>query len=132
MTEPMTPARFAMLAEAYGGVARWPAPDRAAGLRMARDPAAAALLEEAGRLDAVLDGWAVPAPSARLRGAVAAAMPRPAVTGRVGLWWSGIGIAAALAGAGAGAVTVALLAPVEIAAEGATSFGEVVQPEAPR
>lgn len=57
----MTPERFAVLAEAYGGdVARWPASDRdAAALIMATDPAACeAVLAAARILDAHLDAWA--------------------------------------------------------------------------
>lgn len=129
MTEPMTLERFAGLAEAYGGaVARWPAADRDAAMAMAATPMAVAILAQASMLDDMLDAWRVPAPSDRLRTTLSAAVPTRAPT-RARFWWSGIGIAATLAGATAGVTAVALLAPVDMSTDTATSFGDLAAQE---
>jgi len=123
MTEndgPMTPARFAALAEAWGGDRRrWPAGERAgAQALLARTPQLQAVLDEAGELDAWLDAHAVAAPSPALMQAVLADRPRrPARHGWrawIGAWQPGTRIAGAAAGAGlagvaAGALAAALL-----------------------
>jgi len=59
----MTPARFAELIDAYGADAkRWPEAERAAALALlAHAPEARARLEEARRLDALIDAWPQPA-----------------------------------------------------------------------
>ncbi|WP_068090319.1 hypothetical protein [Novosphingobium rosa] len=102
MSEALTLARFAELAQAYGGeIARWPAEVQDAARRMADQPEARALLAEEADLDARLDLWTVAAPSPQLRQAVAASWQAP-LGKRVRLWWSALGLGAALAGAGAG------------------------------
>jgi hypothetical protein len=116
MTNPLTPARFAELAEAYGSV-------------IAREPAMQAILAEAEWLDARLDAWRVPAPSPALRDRVVASR-RVALLRRARLWWSGIGIATALAGAVAGSVGVAVAMPSDHAiADEATAFGDLTAQE---
>lgn len=97
--------RFETLALAYGGdLRRWPEAERnAAEAFVAGSPEAArAVLREAGDLDAVLDGWASPAPSAALRERVLAAAPKDRTRVRplrhgLGLWLSGAGFAAVAA-----------------------------------
>ena len=114
MTERLTLARFHELSDAYGGVvARWPEAYRDAALQMARDPIAAAILDEAASLDETLDAWRVPLPTAGLRERVLAAAPKPPrnLTIKPRLCWSGLGIAAALAGAAVGSAAVAMVAP---------------------
>jgi hypothetical protein len=130
MTNPLTPARFAELAEAYGSVvARWPEAVRAEAMAIAREPAMQAILAEAEWLDARLDAWRVPAPSPALRDRVVASR-RVALLRRARLWWSGIGIATALAGAVAGSVGVAVAMPSDHAiADEATAFGDLTAQE---
>jgi len=108
MSEALTLARFAELADAYGGeIARWPADMQDAARRMADGPEARALLAQAAVLDARLDLWTVPAPSPQLRQAVAASWQAP-FGRRVRLWWSALGLGAALAGIGAGLAVASL------------------------
>lgn len=134
MTDALSPARFAALAEAYGGdLARWPAAVRdAAAAALARDPVAAALLGEVARLDVALDRWRVPAPRAALVGAVLAVAPGlPLAWTRARLWWSGIGFAGvglggALAGALLASVTPPPFAGTHLYAdEDASFFGDI-------
>ena len=130
MNNPLTPARFAELAQAYGSaVARWPEAVREEAVTMARDPAMQAILDDAGWLDDRLDAWRVPAPSAALRDRVLASR-RVALARRLRLWWSGIGIASALAGAVAGTLAVAVAMPSDHSpADDATVFGDFTQQE---
>jgi hypothetical protein len=125
----LTPARFAALAEAYGGdIARWPEEERTAAFLLAADPTMQALLADAGRLDAELEAWRVAPPSADLRTRVVRSWPRP-LSRRAKLWWSGIGIATALAGAAAGTVAAAAVAPADHGTEPATAFGDLAGQE---
>jgi len=126
--EPLSPERFRVLAEAYGGaVARWPAAVREDALRLAADPRFANILAEADALDALLDEWTAPAPSASLIEAVRARAPVAALSRRrrMRLWWSTIGIATALAGAGAGALAATVIVADPAAMEANTAFGDV-------
>ncbi len=128
MREPMTLDRFRALADAYGGViARWPEDQRDAAMRIAADPAAVTILQEASAVDTMLDAWSVPAPASSLSDRIAGhrAMPHRSPAGRVRLWWSGIGIAAALAGAASGTAAVATVSPGDAPQENVTSFGAV-------
>jgi hypothetical protein len=100
----MTPERFEILAEAYGGdVARWPAAEReaAAELMAARPAWAQAILAHAGELDAALDTWPGLSPSGALAEAIAATAPartpRPAWRAWVLPAGMGAGLAAACA-----------------------------------
>lgn len=131
--DPMPLERFEALAAAYGAaVGRWPEAVRAEGLRRAREPAFAAVLARAGDLDARLDAWTVPAPSAELSGRIVAAAPvsRPRFARRARLWWSGIGLAASLAGAAAGAAGAAVVTPTETPSSDAnTAFGDIAGQE---
>ena len=132
MTERLNLARFAALADAYGGVvARWPEEHREAAAAMASNPGAREILDHALALDGELDTWRVAPPSASLREHVSAGAA--VRTGRMmlgaRLWWSGIGLAAALAGATAGTVAVAIAAPVDAVSDSGTSFGDVTGPE---
>lgn len=128
MTDALTEARFIELADAYGGaVARWPEAVRAEATAMAKRPAMQAVLAEAARLDARLDGWWVEAPSAALRERVQASRRSP-LSRRARLWWSGIGIATALAGAVAGSVAASAALPSDHAvSDEATAFGDLSQ-----
>lgn len=130
MNELLTPARFAELADAYGGVvARWPENVRAEALAMAARPAMQAVLAAAGRLDARLDLWRVAAPAPVLRDRIVAARRVPLFR-RPRLWWPSIGIATALAGAVAGSVAVAVVLPRDhVASEEATAFGDLARQE---
>jgi hypothetical protein len=130
MNNALTPTRFAELAQAYGSVvARWPEAVRAEAMVMAQDPAMQAILAEAEWLDARLDAWRVPAPSAALRDRIVASR-RVALARRARLWWSGIGIATALAGAVAGSAGVAVAMPADHAiADEATAFGDITAQE---
>lgn len=128
MTEPLTLERFRELADAYGGVvARWPEQHRQAAMRLASQPAAVDILEQASAFDEVLDAWRVPAPSDSLRRHLVAVAPAPRgrFATRARLWWSGVGIAAALAGATAGTAAVAIVSPIDASSDSSTSFGDV-------
>jgi len=79
----MTPDRFATLLDAYGAdPARWPPGERDAALaHAAATPAAAALLDAARRLDALIDRLPADAPApdlARLAALAAATAQEPA------------------------------------------------------
>ena len=106
--------RFLEIVEAYGAEPRrWPAHERAAALAYREaDSEAAAVFTQAAALDAVLDESRPIAPSAALRGRVAAGAPRPRrAPPRLGWWAPGAGlVAAGVAGLMFGA---ALLAPPE-------------------
>jgi hypothetical protein len=132
MTELLTFDRFRDLADAYGSaVARWPEPVRAAAMRMAIEPAAAAILAGAAALDTTLDAWRVPAPDRSFQDRVTRTAPASG-TGfatRPGLWWSGLGIAAALAGAAVGTAAIAAVAPPDAPVESNTSFGDIAGQE---
>ncbi len=128
--------RFAVLAQAYGGdLRRWPAADRAAAeTLLARGQADAhAVLGREGRLEAWLDTYSIPAPSAALVGRILAAAPQPALLwSRARLWWSGLGFAGVgLAGALTGALALSLATPALLDhraadwADGQTIFGNV-------
>ena len=132
MHEPLTLDRFRDLAEAYGAaIARWPEPVRAAAMRMAAEPAAAAILERAAALDTTLDAWRVLAPDRPLYDRVSGSAPARGTrfATRASFWWSGIGVAAALAGAAVGAAAVAAVAPADALVESNTSFGDVAGQE---
>ncbi len=134
MTEdnaPLTPARFAALADIYGGtIARWPRTLQADARRLAAtDPAMRAILTEADRLDALLDCWHVPLPSAALRQSIEMSRRR-SLARRARLWWTGLGLATALAGAATGSIAAAatILSGHAPAAE-STLFGEITWQE---
>lgn len=130
MTDPLTPARFIALAEAYGSVvARWPEEVREQAMAMARLPAMQDILAEAGWLDGHLDLWRVTAPSSMLRDRILKSRP-VTWSRRARLWWSGIGIATALAGAVAGSVAASAALPGDHApSDDATAFGDISQQE---
>ncbi|NKJ42139.1 hypothetical protein [Novosphingobium sp. SG720] len=127
MTDPMTPERFALLADAYGGIERWPDHLQAQGWQMEHDPACAAHLAAARALDVRLAQWQAPVPSPDLRRTVAASYRRH-WTLRARVWWSALGIGTALAGATAGsALAFALETGAPPAGFEATAFGEMGQ-----
>jgi hypothetical protein len=130
MTDRLTHARFAELADAYGGViARWPEEVRADAMAMAALPEMQALLTQADWLDVQLYDWRVPATSAALRDRISASRWIP-LSRRARLWWSGLGIAAALAGAAAGSVAASAAVPFDHGlADDTTAFGDVTQQE---
>lgn len=132
----LTRDRFVALAAAYGAdPRRWPAAERAAAeALLARDRAdAPAVLTPEGRLDAWLDAYAVPAPSAALIDRILASAPQPALLwSRARLWWSGLGLAGvSLAGALTGALALSLATPALLDhrtvdwSDGHTIFGNV-------
>lgn len=125
----------AALAAAYGADRRrWPAAGRAAAERAAggRDGELRAVLAREDRLDAWLDAYRLPGPSAALADRVLALAPRPAqLWSRAVLWWSGLGLAGTgLAGAATGALALSLANPApldqqaDVWSEGQTIFGE--------
>jgi hypothetical protein len=104
----VTIEEFLALVETWGGRSeRWPAARRAAALALvAADPAAAAALDAARRLDAVLAAAPALAPSLALQARIVgdALAPRPRVSPR--RWLGAMGAILALAGAcAAGAFT---------------------------
>jgi len=130
--KPMEAKRFAALAEAYGGALhRWPRAEQAAATLFAESAEGRAVLERAGRLDAVLDRHRVEAPRPALHGAiVVAAAARLRQGRRRRLWWLGFGLAGiGLAGAVAGLGLVTVVTP-DISSDhyvmdaNATSFGD--------
>lgn len=127
MTDPLTPARFSALAEAYGSIARWPEAVRDEAWTMASRPELAALLAEAEALDARLDRWTIDAPSPVLRTAILAQRHR-SLARRLKLWWSAIGLSTALAGAVAGSFAMMTL-PVDHPPADETAFGSLAAQE---
>lgn len=129
----MDAGHFEALAMAYGGqLQRWPQKERALAQAFGLTEEGRAILARAGRLDALLEGYAVPAPAAGLH----ARILRDGKAGlarrrRVWLWWSGFGLAGVgVAGALAGAVLVAVLAPMAqpehaVFDANTTAFGDV-------
>jgi len=100
MTSPMTPARFAALAEAYGGeIARWPEAERdAAAALLAGEPDfAAPVLAQASGLDGALAQWPSMAASPALRETIIVSAPRPRRA--LSVWALRLGLGAGLAGA---------------------------------
>lgn len=139
MTEPRNPGpmsleRFAQLADAYGGIERWPADWRSAGWQSAQEPGFADVLARAQALDLQLDHWQVPLPSTALRQAVVASHRRQGLLRarqRAGLWWSALGLGTALAGAAAGSALAFTVQAFAVGATGptpqfeATAFGDM-------
>lgn len=78
MTLPLPLDRFAALVDAHGAdLRRWPPAERDAAQALLRiSPEARALRDAAGRLDAMLDRWRVPAHSTDLRLRVLRDAPR--------------------------------------------------------
>ncbi|MCA0000562.1 MULTISPECIES: hypothetical protein [unclassified Mesorhizobium] len=110
----MDAERFAVLAAAYGGdLRRWPQAERAAGSILAASDAGAAILRNAGKLDALLDSYRVEAPGKALHGGIVRAADRHlAQRSRQRLWWLGLGLAGiGLAGAVAGSALVIVATP---------------------
>lgn len=123
--------RFAEILDAYGGdPLRWPETERltAQGLA-ARDPRAAALLDEAEALDAMFDAAPAMAPSAALTARVLARRPRLSLWRELfpnaGIWKPAVGLALALAlGVGiqsAAADQLGLSVPEDLTASDQTS-----------
>ncbi len=111
----MTPDRFVALSQAYGGrVERWPVNDQAGAVKLCQDRPVwtAKILSDAAQLDAILDAYALTAPSVNLRQRIYAEASRPARTIPLGLRRWGFGLAAAsLAGVICGAALMSLAAP---------------------
>jgi hypothetical protein len=124
MPEPLTPERFAVFADAYGAIDRWPEEWRAQGRAMAEQPSFAAMLREAEALDIRLDRWIVAAPSPALRQTVVS-QRRRSILRRARAWWAGLGIATALAGAAAGSIAAAAVPSDHPGVEDATAFGDL-------
>ena len=110
MTSPMIPARFAALAEAYGGeIGRWPEAERdaAAALLAGEADFAPPVLARASGLDEALGLWPSMAASPALREAIIAAAPRQRRA--VSIWALRLGLGAGLAGACATGMAVGVL-----------------------
>lgn len=110
---PMTPERFAYLAESYGGsIARWPQADRAAAETLLQTaPELKMMLARARDLDDVLFTSLVPSPSAELARRILSQAPqaRSGPSPALWRWLSGLVAVGVLAsGAAAGAAVVAL------------------------
>ncbi|AZO56631.1 MULTISPECIES: hypothetical protein [unclassified Mesorhizobium] len=129
----MDAERFADLAAAYGGdLRRWPQADRKAGAMFAASEMGAVILGHAGKLDALLDSYAVKAPGAALHGSILRTAERHLVKRRRQLvWWLGLGLAGiGLAGAVAGLALVTIVTPEApsdhyVLDANATAFGDV-------
>jgi len=128
----MDAQRFTALTEAYGGeVQRWPQADQAAAALFAQSEDGRAILERAGRLDAMLDGYRIAAPSRVMHaGIVDNAATHLRQGRRQRWWWLGFGLAGiGLAGAVAGLALVTIVSP-EVQSDhyvmdaNATSFGD--------
>jgi hypothetical protein len=127
MTDPLTPRRFADLADAYGGdIARWPEGVRDQARAMARRDDMSALLTQAKQLDERLDTWPALQPSGAHRRRALASRP-VTISRRLRLWISGLGVATALAGALAGSAGATMLAPIadHSLSDDATAFGDL-------
>ncbi len=125
MPPPLTPERFAALADAYGGaITRWPSEVRSEAHAMTADPACAEILRAAAGLDAHMGEWTVAPPSAALRRQIADTYPVSARR-RLALWWAGLGIATALAGAATGTIAAAALPASHLLPDETTAFGSV-------
>jgi hypothetical protein len=113
--------RFTALAQAYGArIGRWPEAERAAAETWVQTNGhAAAVLQHADALDALLDEWRIEAPEAALRLSVLASATsrrrfktasvrtlwtRDVFARDLRLWFAGAGLAAGLAGVFCGAV----------------------------
>ncbi|ATC31127.1 hypothetical protein CA606_01505 [Caulobacter vibrioides] len=118
MSPEMIPARFAALAQAYGGeIARWPEVEReAARALLAGQPEAlASVLADAAYLDRLLDLAPAQAPTAALLGRLITDAPQPAKAVR--RWIAGVSAAlglsaAAFAGVLAGVAVGGHVAPI--------------------
>jgi hypothetical protein len=138
MSETMDAARFEALASAYGGrLQNWPEEERTLAQAFARTEKGKAILERANGLDALLDGYAVPAPATALRARILQdARVELAKRRRLRWWWSGFGLAGVgVAGALAGAVLVTVLAPMPkpehvVFDANTTAFGDVASARA--
>ncbi|WP_426020139.1 hypothetical protein [Brevundimonas sp. DWR2-3-1b1] len=95
----MKAERLHELADAYGAdLRRWPASERAfAESLLAADPSLKAVLDEAARLDALLNAAPTPVPSTALTARILSAAPQRKARGRLGraVWYLGAGWAAA-------------------------------------
>ena len=110
----MNAARFAALAEAFGGrLERWPDSDRAVAAIFAATDEGRVILDRAARLDRLLDGYVVKAPDASIhKRIIEKTMPAMAVHRRLQRWWAGFG----LVGVGlAGVLTGVLAASIVLA-----------------
>jgi hypothetical protein len=106
--------RFAKLAETYGAdLRRWPAGDQNAAENLLASDEVRTILAHEEQLDARLDTYSVPGPSAALIGRILAAAPQPRLLwSRVRLWWSvGLLLSAGLAGGVSGALVFSLATP---------------------
>lgn len=129
MIRPLTPERFATLADAYGGsIDRWPAEVQAEAHALATEPKLAAILRAAMLLDERLDAWEVTPPEAALYNQIVRRAP-VRIGRRLRLWWAGLGIAAALAGAGAGSFAAAALPSDHVMGDEGTAFGSLAMGE---
>lgn len=108
----MSPDRFEQLSLAFGGeIERWPAIEREAArhLLVAQPAVAKPLMEEADRLDRILDDAPAARPSSELIGRIVQAAPRRPAASPVSRWLTGLGLAAGLAGAAAAGVAAGLV-----------------------
>ena len=127
MTDELTPDRFRMLCDSYGGtIVRWPQPVRVQAQALATHAPFRMMLVDAQCLDELLDSWSMAPPPVELRARILAKRPRPLIH-RLRLWWAGLGIATALAGAAMGSVAAASVVPADrYISEEATAFGNFV------
>lgn len=111
----MTPQRFEVLADAYGGdVARWPTDEResAAALMISEPAFAQTTLTRASALDDALDAWRPMAATHEFRAKAIAAAPAP--RRRLAAWFWGAGLGAGLAAACAAGLAVGVAISSEI------------------
>ncbi len=130
----MDAQRFGTLASIYGGrLQSWPEEERSTAEAFALSADGRAILARADALDAMLDAYAVPAPSSGLHARILQdGRARLASRRRGRLWWSGFGLAGlGLAGVLAGALLVAVISPPPLTDHtvfdaDTTAFGDLV------
>lgn len=131
--ERMSLNRFVELTDAFGGrISTWPEECREAGNAFAATERGQAILSAATGLDALLDAYAVPPPSAALQGRILDATSRTAgLHSRFLRWWEGLGlVGVGVAGivAGVMVMSVELSGPPEGSGfydQPSTVFGDV-------
>jgi ferric-dicitrate binding protein FerR (iron transport regulator) len=127
----MNRGRFSALAGAYGGdLQRWPPEERgAAEAWLISAPEAAAILEQAHRLDQALSGYALPPPPSDLQRRIVTTMLAQRRESRsLSKWLPALGAIGTLAaGAMAGAVAIAVLPVAPLLQTGSEALGSVYE-----
>lgn len=116
-TPPLSPDRFRALVDAYGArPANWPSDERPQMADLVATEAwARACLEEADRLDALMDSAPILGDAGRVRDAVLAAAPKMLAHVRLWRWMRAAGLGLGLAASAASGLAVGVvIAPVAV------------------